>query len=113
MISRIDDDGAGLLPALILNDAISRARIARLGLRCYATRQRQGAGDQRDEGATRRLVRLFAHGSLLTVCVRQPWSAINLFATTYERAGDTRRSRWESIQSAKGSNIGNDFDGLL
>jgi hypothetical protein len=37
MIARIDDDGARLFAALIINDPISRTRIARLGLRCYAT----------------------------------------------------------------------------
>src|SRR5215831_7155690 len=69
MIARIDDDGAGFLPALILNDPISRARIARLGLRCYATRQRQGY--QRDERAARRVIHLIAHDLSLKLSVRQ------------------------------------------
>jgi hypothetical protein len=70
MIAGVDDDGAGLFPDLILNHAIGRAGIARLGLRCYATRQRQGAGNQRDEGAARRLICLIAHG-LSPVPLRQ------------------------------------------
>ena len=77
MIARIDDDGAGFLPALILNDSISWARIARLGLAriarrglcCYATRQRQRSGYQRDERATRWVVRLIAHDLLLNLSV--------------------------------------------
>src|SRR5215472_11855463 len=72
MIARIDDNGAGFLSALILNDSISWARIrARLGLRCYATRQRQGAGYQRDERATRRVIQLIAHDLSLTLSVRR------------------------------------------
>jgi hypothetical protein len=61
--------------------------MALLGLRSDATRKRQSAGDQRDEGATRRLVRLIAHGSLLTVCVRLECN--RLVAATYKRASDT------------------------
>src|SRR6516225_1244388 len=73
MIARIDDDGAGFLPALILNDSISWARIrARLGLRCYATRQRQGAGYQRDECATRRVIHLIAEPRKIKGPTRRP-----------------------------------------
>ena len=70
MIARIDDDGAGFLPALIFNDSIGWARVAGLGLRCYATRQRQGAGYQRDERTTRWVVRLIAHGLSLKLSLQ-------------------------------------------